>query len=116
VHEFGQLHFQLVHHRKRDAVLELGPNGIVDAQVGIAQRNGSDAHLVVDELVAVHVPDVAALAALQVLRRGALGVLPRAFGPGLGHRSHDFLGAGVQRIRLGDVGVVFVERNGVGHG
>ena len=45
--------------------LELGPDGLVDDGLGVAEDHRAERHRVVDELVAVDVPDVSALAPLE---------------------------------------------------
>jgi hypothetical protein len=56
--------------------------GLDHGGVGVAERHGAKPHPVLDELVAVEVPDAAALAARDQ-RRGELGVLVVALGVGM---------------------------------
>ena len=64
------------------AQLHLSVGGLNDGRVGVAEGDGAQAHAVFDEFVAVHVPDVAALAALDETGR-ALGILVIALGVGV---------------------------------
>src|ERR1700674_2775421 len=116
-HQLGDLDFQRMHQREGDAVRELLPDGGVDRLVGVAERQRPDAHLEVDVLVAVDVPDVAALAARQILRGDAAHVLAGPLGEGLGAGRDQSLGAGVPGVRSGNVGerVAVTERFGHRH-
>ena len=79
--------------REGDAVAELGAHGRGDVGIVVAEHDGTQRHRVVDVLVAVHVPHVAALGALQEQRRHAAHELRVALAEGLRAGRDDFLGA-----------------------
>jgi hypothetical protein len=67
----------------------------------MTQRDGAKAHSVFDELVAVDVPDVAALAALNQ-ERGLLGILIIALGVGMGTTGNQRVESLPQAVGFGE--------------
>ncbi len=62
--------------------LQLTPNGVENWRIGVAEGHRPEAHPVLDEFVAVHVPDMAAEAPLDE-RRSQLGKLVVSLGVGV---------------------------------
>ena len=83
----GDLDLERVHEGEGDAVVELRADRLVDDRLAVAQEHRPERHREVDVLVAVDVPDVGALAALEVDRRRSLDELRRALREGLGARA-----------------------------
>ena len=84
---------------ERDPVGQHGPHGVEHGRVPVSQGHRAHAHAVLDELVAVDVPDPRALPADQH-RRHALGVLVGALGERVRPARDDVVQAGLQRVRV----------------
>ena len=83
------------------------------AGVAVAEGDRPHAHAPVEVLVAVHVPDVAALAPPQVLRGDAPHELAGTLGEGLRARGDEPRGERPEGVRLRDDGIGLVEPHSV---
>ena len=90
----GHLDLERMREGERDAVGELGAHRGEDVRVVVAEHDRPQRHHVVDVLVAVHVPDVAATSTLEEQRGDPLHELRMTLAERLRARRDDLAGAG----------------------
>ena len=106
--ELRELDLQGVHEREGDPVFELAADSLVHHRVAIAQDDGTQPHVEIEKLVAVHVPHPRAAAAREVFGRHSPGELRGSLGERLGARRDEPLRPrpkGVRALDAGQLGV-----------
>src|SRR3974377_444025 len=104
-----------MHQGKGDAIGKLFPDRRIHDGITIPQRKGPDAHIEIDVLITIDIPDMRSLAASEILRCDPFYMLTGSFSQRLGAGGGQSLGACIDLIGFPDGGVVVVESDLVCH-